>query len=88
MIESRCGTMCSECGYKEKMNCQGCISIEKPFWGEKCDVKSCCEYKELDYCGQCEEFPCDLLNSFAYDEKEGDNGKRIENCKKWKACEN
>ncbi|WDV46371.1 DUF3795 domain-containing protein [Clostridiaceae bacterium M8S5] len=83
MIESRCGTKCSECEYVKKVNCKGCIAINKPFWGENCRVKSCCEDKGLENCGMCEQFPCALLNEFAYDEEEGDNGKRIEHCKIW-----
>jgi hypothetical protein len=31
----------------------------------------------------CGDFPCDLLNQFAYDKEQGDNGKRIEQCRKW-----
>lgn len=34
MIESKCGILCRECGYKEQMGCNGCIHIEKPFWGD------------------------------------------------------
>ncbi|WP_411682290.1 DUF3795 domain-containing protein [Clostridium thailandense] len=83
MIESRCGIICSECKYKEQMNCKGCVHISKPFWGEQCPVKFCCEDKELSHCGQCSSFPCDLLKQFAYDKEQGDNGKRIEQCKKW-----
>ena len=82
-IESRCGLLCSECAYREQMNCTGCVQIQKPFWGESCPVKSCCETKAHGHCGQCEKFPCELLHGFAYDEKQGDNGKRIENCKNW-----
>ncbi len=82
IIESRCGILCSECGYREKMNCKGCASIKNPFWGE-CPVKKCCEDKGLENCGQCNNFPCKLLNSFAYDKEQGDEGKRIEQCKKW-----
>ena len=33
--------------------------------------------------GVCEQFPCELLRQFAYDEKQGDGGKRIEQCKIW-----
>ena len=44
-----------------------------------------CNYRGLDHCGACEDFPCEMLNKFAYDEGQGDNGKRIEQCKKWKA---
>ncbi|HGH0496679.1 TPA: DUF3795 domain-containing protein [Clostridioides difficile] len=83
MIESRCGILCYECGYKEKVNCKGCTEIEKPFWGEQCPVKSCCEDKNLTHCGLCDTFPCEMLNQFAYDKEQGDDGKRISQCKKW-----
>lgn len=83
MIESRCGILCSECEYKEPMNCKGCININQPFWGENCPIKTCCENKGKEHCGMCEDFPCDLLKQFAYDKEQGDNGKRIEQCKKW-----
>lgn len=82
-IESRCGILCGECGYKEKMNCGGCVNITKPFWGESCPVKDCCEGKAIEHCGLCDDFPCDLLNQFAYDKEQGDDGKRIEQCRKW-----
>ncbi len=89
MVESRCGILCDECEYKEKTGCKGCINIEKPFWGEKCPVKSCCEEKGNIHCGMCSEFPCELLNQYAYDENQGDNGKRIVQCRCWKKeCDN
>ncbi|MFZ2537606.1 MAG: hypothetical protein WAX04_01735 [Oscillospiraceae bacterium] len=37
----------------------------------------------MEHCGQCNEFPCALLKQFSYDEEQGDNGKRIEQCKNW-----
>lgn len=83
MVESRCGIDCSKCEYKESAGCKGCLVIDKPFWGENCPVKSCCENKSLLHCGECKTFPCDLLNSFAYDKEQGDNGMRIEQCKRW-----
>ena len=83
MIESRCGILCGECSYQAQAGCKGCVNIEKPFWGENCPVKSCAETKGHEHCGQCSDFPCDLLNQFAYDEKQGDNGKRLEQCKCW-----
>jgi hypothetical protein len=82
-IESRCGILCGECEYREKMNCAGCVNIEKPFWGDSCPVKNCCEGKKLEHCGKCDDFPCDLLKQFAYDKEHGDDGKRIEQCGKW-----
>jgi len=69
------------------MNCEGCIAIDKPFWGDFCPVKSCCEGRGLEHCGQCTEFPCSLLNEFAYDKKQGDGGKRIEICRLWRMKE-
>lgn len=83
MIESRCGIVCSECAHKEPMGCGGCIAISKPFWGDQCPIKSCCEQKALPHCGECSEFPCDIAVKFSYDAENGDNGKRIEQCKKW-----
>ena len=84
MVQSRCGLLCGECGCREQMNCKGCVNIAKPFWADACPVKACCENKGLAHCGECNEFPCALLNQFSYDKKQGDNGKRIEQCKIWK----
>ena len=82
MIESRCGIVCSACTYREASGCTGCATIEKPFWGD-CPVKTCCEQKSLSHCGLCGDFPCETLSSFAYDKEHGDDGKRIEQCRKW-----
>lgn len=83
MIESRCGILCSECSYREQMGCKGCTFIEKPFWGDSCPLKSCCEDKSHAHCGECKDFPCGLLTQFAYDKEQGDEGKRIEQCRGW-----
>lgn len=82
MIESRCGILCHNCKWHGN-TCSGCIAIQKPFWGESCPVKSCCEGKGLSHCGQCELFPCKTITAFAYDKQQGDNGLRLEQCKKW-----
>lgn len=81
---SHCGIYCGDCEYREEMNCPGCVASEGAmFWGS-CPVAACCREKELDNCGLCAEFPCDLLNKFAYDKEQGDNGQRIENLRQWK----
>lgn len=85
MIQSRCGILCEKCHYKEELGCNGCVNINKPFWGESCSVKSCCENKNLAHCGQCDIFPCELLMQFAYDKEQGDEGKRIEQCRCWQS---
>lgn len=84
MIESRCGILCSECQYREQMGCGGCISIDKPFWGESCPLKSCCEGKQQEHCGVCPDFPCEMLDRFAHDKEQGDDGKRIQQCGQWR----
>ncbi len=83
VIESRCGILCGECEYRALMGCRGCMAIEGPFWGETCPLKACCEGKRLENCGRCDEFPCGLLVQFAFDENQGDGGRRIEQCRVW-----
>ena len=85
MTESRCGLLCSKCDYREQMDCKGCVNMEKPFWGESCPLKVCCESRGEKHCGLCSAFPCALLHQFSYDDKQGDNGQRIVQCKLW--CE-
>ena len=53
MFESRCGVCCNSCERREKVNCNGCINMEKPLWGGECGVKKCCEERELNHCGKC-----------------------------------
>ena len=81
-IQSRCGILCSGCKYKEMFGCKGCVNIDRPFWGS-CELKDCCEDKGYETCGECRKFPCDALKSFAYDPKEGDGGRRIDQCRSW-----
>lgn len=83
MVTSRCGILCEQCAYQEETGCEGCTKMEQPLWAESCPVKSCCEAKNLEFCGICTDFPCELLNSFAYDKEHGDNGKRITQCRLW-----
>ena len=85
MIKSRCGIVCEPVKCKEAfgVDCAGCTNIAKPFWGENCDIKSCCEGKGLEHCGECKDFPCEMLKSYAFDKEHGDEGARIEQCRKW-----
>ena len=73
MIESRCGLRCSDCSFREAMGCKGCVNMDKPFWADSCPVKSCCEKKGLQHCGECDDFVCPLLHTFAYDMEQSDN---------------
>lgn len=83
MAESRCGLLCSKCNFREQVPCPGCTQMKKPFWGESCPVKSCCEDRGHVHCGECTDFPCSILHQFAYEMEQSDNGERIEQCKRW-----
>lgn len=81
-IQSHCGILCDECAYAAQTGCQGCMQIERPFWGE-CEIMRCCREQKHGHCGECAQFPCETLHRFAYDAKQGDNGKRIAQCGDW-----
>ena len=82
MFESRCGVCCEQCTRKEDVGCTGCLNMEKPFWGGDCPVKSCCEGKELNHCGECPDFPCENLATMGIDEG-FDPKPKIDQCRKW-----
>ena len=80
---ARCGIYCGECDYREKMGCPGCAGAAGAmFWGT-CPIAVCCMDRELEHCGLCKDFPCRDLKAFAYDEEQGDDGRRIEQLEAW-----
>ncbi len=83
MVESRCGLICSNLECKKQFKCTCCVNMKNPAWGN-CEVKDCCESKNLNHCGECKFFPCELLKRFSYDLEHGDSGSRIETCKLWR----
>lgn len=46
-----CGLVCALCSYRS--NCSGCRCKT-----DKCEVKSCCLEKGLNYCFECSAYPC------------------------------
>ena len=82
MLYSRCGLDCESCPNREEYGCAGCENITYGYWGERCEIKECCEKKQLSCCGMCRNFPCALLLEFSYDKDTGDDGERLLNCKK------
>ncbi|MGI5841107.1 MAG: DUF3795 domain-containing protein [Patescibacteria group bacterium] len=83
MIQSYCGLTCSDCSYKDKTGCPGCLASRgQPFHGA-CRVALCCISRNLPHCGFCPDFPCQLLKSFAFDKEHGDNGQRLDTLKSW-----
>ena len=86
MVKSRCGIVCDTQTCKEAfgVDCPGCLHIGKPIWGDCCPVKDCCEGKNRNHCGECEDFPCELLKRFAYNKEHGSgDGAMIAQCKEW-----
>lgn len=82
MYTSRCGVRCDLCERREKGICKGCTHMLKPFWGGVCEVKSCVETKKLDHCGQCSDFPCDVLSHMGI-EQGFDPQVKITQCQRW-----
>lgn len=84
-ITTYCGLDCGKCEYKEQCNCGCCVaSGGNPFWaaGEaKCEIAECVKGRGIRFCGECGEFPCEVLKRYSFDKEQGDEGARIENCK-------
>lgn len=59
-----CGAYCGLCSYftQEKTpHCSGCgVHKGHPFWGE-CKLHACATKHEVEHCGVCTDFPCDLF---------------------------
>ena len=45
-------------------------------------VKRCCEERGLNHCGECEDFPCEVLSSMGV-EKGYDPKPRLRQCREW-----
>ncbi len=87
LVTTFCGLDCIRCGWKEPCNCQGCVATKGMAFhcqSEPCPVAACAMGREVSFCGECEEFPCKLLNDYSCDPEHGDNpaGARIENCRR------
>ena len=87
LISTYCGLDCTHCSWKEPCSCQGCVSTNGMAFhcqNEPCPVAACAMEKGVLFCGECEEFPCKLLNDYSCDPEHGDNpaGARIENCRR------
>lgn len=52
---------------REKLPCAGCRGAKGacPVIGGRCDTFSCVSGKKVEFCFQCDEFPCPLLNPAA-----------------------
>jgi hypothetical protein len=50
----------------EDINCDGCKSKSEVMFMhcKNCNIKSCCQSKEIDTCADCNDYPCETLNGF------------------------
>lgn len=85
LLTTYCGLDCTNCELREPCHCSGCIATKgMPFHADKkpCPVATCVIEKNLSFCGNCEDFPCQLLSDYSNDSEHGDNppGTRIEAC--------
>lgn len=81
-----CGLDCNTCTYREENDCGGCIATGgNPFHGA-CQLAACAIEKKKGFCGECADFPCELLKGYSHDEAHGDTpkGARIEQCAQMK----
>lgn len=66
----------------DQLTCNGCRSDKLCFYCTSlCKMKSCAAKKGVDFCSQCDEFPCDVLKEFQAERPHRielwDSGKRI-----------
>lgn len=51
----------------EQVRCDGCRGPAERHWSSDCRMMLCAKSKEVEYCFQCEGFPCLFLKDFAAD---------------------
>jgi len=51
----------------DKVRCDGCRSNRKgDHWAPECNILDCCVYtKRLEFCAECPELPCSMLEEWA-----------------------
>ena len=78
---SICGIDCDKCSFFTEKKCEGCRKAApdgKCVWNGRCDLYDCASAKNLEDCGRCSAFPCEMLEEWS----KGENGERIDNLKK------
>ncbi len=84
IIDSFCGIDCSSCEFHTGGQCAGCKATGgSPFYfanGEVCSLADCCIKRNLRWCADCAQVPCENLKKFSNDPEHGDKpaGARLE----------
>ncbi len=48
----------------EELRCEGCRSSVRTSYCKTCKMAECSAQKRIEFCGECEEYPCDQLKEF------------------------
>jgi len=67
----------------EQIKCEGCRGSIDVHWSPDCKMMLCARKKGVQYCFQCSEFPCTILNEFSSDGI-SHHRRTVENLKKMK----
>lgn len=60
-----CGLFCGACGADD---CSGCQSEHIDTYVLKCKFRSCAKERGLEFCCDCDDYPCEDLAKFMHDE--------------------
>ena len=67
----------------EQINCNWCRGSLNTHWSSDCEMMLCAKRNGLQYCFQCEDFPCVAVNKFSSDDV-SHHKKTVENSKRMK----
>jgi len=65
----------------EQVRCEGCKGPLDVHWSADCKMMLCAKEKDVQYCFECDDFPCSVLNKFASDGA-AHHKKTVENLKR------
>ncbi|MEJ2252401.1 MAG: DUF3795 domain-containing protein [Candidatus Lokiarchaeota archaeon] len=49
----------------EDFHCDTCKGNLSLCWTEKCEIRDCCTEKKIEFCSQCNQFPCEVLKNWS-----------------------
>ncbi|TYB31750.1 MAG: DUF3795 domain-containing protein [Candidatus Mcinerneyibacterium aminivorans] len=52
---------------KSDLKCKGCKSNTHSAYCENCEIRVCIEKKDLNFCYECDQYPCEFLSNFRKD---------------------
>ncbi len=67
----------------EQIRCEGCRGPLHTHWSSDCKMMLCAKKRGLQYCFQCKDFPCTVVNEFSSDGI-SHHKRTIENSKRMK----